>query len=205
MTDHFSVRIFDETLTHQRVMRRKQVDDQVLFVTSQVPTDDLAQVQPGFDLVASSVIWKAVPETKEKVGEPSPPPDKEENKTKPKAGPKTEGQTKTPDLPKPPKVTLTPVIHLAKKAYGEGRYVNAIRMCTIEIDAEKAKSVLSWVQLSCLNNLMGMALTDFGQYDRALEYYQKVLAIQLKKLGVDHTDVAKSYNNIGVVHSSKAE
>ena len=95
MTDHFSVRIFDETLTHQRVMRRKQVDDKVLFVTSQVPTDDLAQVKPGFDLVASSVTWKAVPETEEKVEEPSTAPDKEANKTKPKAGSEAEPKTDT--------------------------------------------------------------------------------------------------------------
>lgn len=95
MTDHFSVRIFDETLTHQRVMRRKQVDDKVFFVTSQVPTDDLAQVKPGFDLVASSVTWKAVPETEEKVEEPSTAPDKEANKTKPKAGSEAEPKTDT--------------------------------------------------------------------------------------------------------------
>ena len=40
-----------------------------------------------------------------------------------------------------------------------------------------------------------------GEYDKALEHYQKALAIQLKKLGPEHPSVATSYNNIGAVHA----
>ena len=39
-----------------------------------------------------------------------------------------------------------------------------------------------------------------GEYDKALEHYQKALAIQLKQLGPEHPSVATSYNNIGAVH-----
>ena len=36
-----------------------------------------------------------------------------------------------------------------------------------------------------------------GEYDKALEYYEKCLTIRLKTLGGEHPDVASSYNNIG--------
>ena len=42
-----------------------------------------------------------------------------------------------------------------------------------------------------------------GEYDKALEHYQKALAIELKQLGPEHPDVATSYNNIGLVHLTK--
>ena len=39
----------------------------------------------------------------------------------------------------------------------------------------------------------------------ALVYYQKCLAIKLKKLGPDHPSVATSYNSIGAVYDSKGD
>ena len=42
-----------------------------------------------------------------------------------------------------------------------------------------------------------------GEYDKALEYYQKDLAISLKQLGPDHPDVATSYNNIAFLYKTK--
>jgi tetratricopeptide (TPR) repeat protein len=44
-----------------------------------------------------------------------------------------------------------------------------------------------------------------GEYDKALENFQKSLGILLKLLPKDHPDVAQSYNNIGAVHERKAE
>ncbi|ETO01128.1 hypothetical protein RFI_36312, partial [Reticulomyxa filosa] len=44
-----------------------------------------------------------------------------------------------------------------------------------------------------------------GEYDKAIEYYEKSLKISLDKLGHDHPDVAASYNSLGSVYKSKGE
>ena len=75
----------------------------------------------------------------------------------------------------------------------------------VPLAAEEAKPAPSWVQLSYLNNQLGLALDAAGQYDQALEYHQKSLAIYLKQLGPDHPDVATSYNNIGTLHYANGE
>ena len=117
---------------------------------------------------------------------------------------------KAPEQPTTPKVepteaTLTLGMQAAKKAHDEGRYAEAVRLYTTELATEEAKSAPSWVQLSHLNNQLGLALDDTGQYDQALEYHQKSLAIWLKQLGPEHPSVASSYNNIGLVYDIKGE
>lgn len=42
-----------------------------------------------------------------------------------------------------------------------------------------------------------------GEYDKAIEYYEKVLKIQLATLGETHPSTATSYNNIGMIWHSK--
>jgi tetratricopeptide (TPR) repeat protein len=113
-------------------------------------------------------------------------------------------QQTTPKV-EPTEAALTPGMEAAKKAHDEGRYADAVRLYTAELATEEAKSTPSWVQLSYLNNELGLALDAAGQYDHALEYYQKSLAIDLKQLGPDHPDVATSYNNIGLVYKKKGE
>jgi tetratricopeptide (TPR) repeat protein len=93
----------------------------------------------------------------------------------------------------------------AKKAHDEGSYQDAVRLYTAELATEEAKPAPSWVQLSYLNNQLGVALDAAGQYDKALEYYQKSLAIKLKQLGPDHPSVATSYNNIAFVYKAKKD
>jgi len=85
MTDHFSIKIIDETLTHERVMRRKEAGNSVLFLTTQVSTRDLANAKPGFDLLVSSVTLKPNVEHANKPKKSSP---LENNKTQPKTDPK---------------------------------------------------------------------------------------------------------------------
>ncbi len=124
-------------------------------------------------------------------------------KRKPSAKANQPGSTKpTPKAPKaePTKATQTPGMQAANKAHDEGRYADAVRLYTAELATEEAKPAPSWVQLSHLNNELGLALAAAGQYDHALEYYQKSLAIKLKQLGPDHPDVATSYNSIGLVY-----
>ena len=108
-----------------------------------------------------------------------------------------------PDQQTTPKVTVTPRMKAAKKAHDEGRYADAVRVYTAELATEEATPAPSWVQLSYLNNELGLALHGAGQHDHALEYYQKSLAIRLKQLGPDHPDVATSYNNIALVYKAK--
>ena len=44
-----------------------------------------------------------------------------------------------------------------------------------------------------------------GEYDKALEHYQKSLAIKLKQLGPEHPSVAISYNNMAYVYKAKKD
>ena len=44
-----------------------------------------------------------------------------------------------------------------------------------------------------------------GEYDKALEHYQKSLAIRLKQLGPEHPHVAISYNNMAYVYKAKKD
>ena len=54
-------------------------------------------------------------------------------------------------------------------------------------------------------NNIGQVWNKKGEYDKALEYYEKCLAIFLKTLGGEHPDVATSYFNIGKMHECKTE
>jgi hypothetical protein len=73
-----------------------------------------------------------------------------------------------PEQPTTPKVepteaTQTPGMEAASKAYDEGRYADAVRLYTAELATEEAKPAPSWVQLSHLNNELGVALDNAGQ------------------------------------------
>ena len=39
-----------------------------------------------------------------------------------------------------------------------------------------------------------------GKYAEASEYYEKALAIEIKDSELEHSDTAKTYNNIGLVY-----
>ena len=52
---------------------------------------------------------------------------------------------------------------------------------------------------------LGRCENNFANFDKALGYYEKSLAIRLKTHGAEHPGVATSYNNIGMVWKSKGE
>ena len=57
---------------------------------------------------------------------------------------------------------------------------------------------------SAYNNL-GLAYENKGDYDKAIEYFQKSLKINLKKLGSEHPNVALNYNNLGFACDGKGD
>ncbi|CAF4944605.1 unnamed protein product [Rotaria sp. Silwood1] len=52
---------------------------------------------------------------------------------------------------------------------------------------------------------LGMIKDDLGQYNEAIEFYQKSLDIKEKTLPPNHPDWAQSYNNIGLVYYNMGE
>ena len=52
---------------------------------------------------------------------------------------------------------------------------------------------------------MGLTYKSKGEYDKALEYYAKALAIQLATLGENHPSTATTYGNMGSTYDSKGE
>ena len=52
---------------------------------------------------------------------------------------------------------------------------------------------------SNLFSQLGDCENKFGRYDKALEYYENCLTIELKTFGGEHFRIAKSYNNIGLL------
>jgi tetratricopeptide (TPR) repeat protein len=54
-------------------------------------------------------------------------------------------------------------------------------------------------------NNIGVAYDNKGEYEKALEYYQKGLDIQAKTLGDHHPNLANTYHNIGVTLDNKGD
>ena len=54
-------------------------------------------------------------------------------------------------------------------------------------------------------NNIGAVHDNKGEYDKALEHYQKALAIELKQLGLEHPSVATSYNNMAYIYKTKKD
>ena len=70
---------------------------------------------------------------------------------------------------------------------------------------EEAEPKPAWMERAFLNGRIGNSLLEAGQYDKALIFHHKGLAIYLEKLDKEHSNVAASYNNIGNVHLERAE
>jgi len=52
---------------------------------------------------------------------------------------------------------------------------------------------------------IGLAYHSKGDYDRALEYYEKALNIGKKIYGEEHPNIATNYNNIGLAYYNKGD
>jgi Tfp pilus assembly protein PilF len=54
-------------------------------------------------------------------------------------------------------------------------------------------------------NQLGCVKDDRGEYQEAITFYEKALAIQQQSLGPNHPDLAVSYNNIGTAYDSMGD
>ena len=54
-------------------------------------------------------------------------------------------------------------------------------------------------------NDAGFILKNLAHYDKAIEYYEKALASNLKTFGVNHPSVATHWNNLGSAWDAKGE
>lgn len=61
------------------------------------------------------------------------------------------------------------------------------------------------LQLANIQNFLGTALREKSEYDDALNHYQIACAIREERLGKEHLDTAKSYNNIGLAYLYKKD
>jgi tetratricopeptide (TPR) repeat protein len=52
-------------------------------------------------------------------------------------------------------------------------------------------------------NNIAVVYDDMGDYDKALEYYEKAKEIYESKLGKDHPFTSTTYNNIATLHFAK--
>ena len=59
------------------------------------------------------------------------------------------------------------------------------------------------VDVAATLNHIGNVYTNKGEFDQALENYNKCLDIRNKVLGPDSVDVAQTLNNIGIVYAKK--
>ena len=61
------------------------------------------------------------------------------------------------------------------------------------------------VRFARLYHRIGWSYNDLGDYNKALEYYEKALKIKESKLGKDDTDTTATYNNIAGVYYAKGD
>jgi tetratricopeptide (TPR) repeat protein len=54
-------------------------------------------------------------------------------------------------------------------------------------------------------NNLGAAYSDLGEPKKAIEFYEKDLAISIICLPANHPDIAASYNNLGLAYRALGE
>ncbi len=112
-------------------------------------------------------------------------------------------------------------LHILRKSFlkalmpkNELKTKEAVGICLnaiVVFDKEEAINYLNKVDINTsfiLNDAillaqLGNCEKKFGNYDKALEYYEKSLVIKLKTLGGGHISVAYTYGNIGLIWKNK--
>jgi tetratricopeptide (TPR) repeat protein len=76
---------------------------------------------------------------------------------------------------------------------------------TIEYATQVAIHALTDDDRGFAYNNIAIAYLKKGEYDKAIGYYEKSLAIRLKVLEAEHPEVATTYNNLGSAYLKKGE
>eukprot|EP00557_Chaetoceros_sp_GSL56_P001646 CAMPEP_0176503402 /NCGR_PEP_ID=MMETSP0200_2-20121128/15343_1 /TAXON_ID=947934 /ORGANISM="Chaetoceros sp., Strain GSL56" /LENGTH=762 /DNA_ID=CAMNT_0017902689 /DNA_START=2361 /DNA_END=4649 /DNA_ORIENTATION=- len=61
------------------------------------------------------------------------------------------------------------------------------------------------IRLAWMLNRIGLVYDNQGEYDNALEYYERAHSIKNKVLGPDHPDLATTYNNMGSIYENQGD
>ena len=56
-----------------------------------------------------------------------------------------------------------------------------------------------------IKQLQNLVYKTMGDYEKAVEYYNNSLSINLKTLGKNHPNVAVAHNNLGVLYRAKGD
>ena len=95
---------------------------------------------------------------------------------------------------------------VARKLQNEGKYheslLEFVKYYAILQEQGKEKDDLATADFY---DEYGWAFTYQGQHDRALEYYEKALAIRLDTLGAEHPEVTSSYYTLGCAYDSQGD
>jgi tetratricopeptide (TPR) repeat protein len=109
--------------------------------------------------------------------------------------------------------------HLRRQAPKRGRLVQRTRECLQQTRSVRASvGVLSerprhhspagrgdHLDVAASYNGLGNVYDSLGQYEEALEYYQKSLDIKIRVVGGDQLDVAASYNNVAIIYEAQGK
>ncbi|MDR1565101.1 MAG: tetratricopeptide repeat protein [Oscillospiraceae bacterium] len=113
-----------------------------------------------------------------------------------------EKEAKRPELPKdkPAPAALT-YYDIAIDYYERGKYDEALNWQLKAVTEIENVLDADDVEVAGSYNFLGMIYDELDEYDRALEYYFKALAIN----GTEHPNTATNYNNIGNSYAHKGE
>ena len=93
---------------------------------------------------------------------------------------------------------------LGRVCYLHSEYVSAMKYFTVALKLIENNTIRTKPdhveRFAHIYHNMGNLHCKLGDNHQAKEYYERALLIQLKKLGPDHVEVARTYHNMGTLH-----
>ena len=101
-------------------------------------------------------------------------------------------------------ITVYDFLALGHVCHSNSEYQSAMDYFSIALklsEDKENKTLTDHLEEAAVNQNMGVLHLNLGDHQKAKEYYEHALSIQLKKLGPDHVDVALTYHNMGTLHN----
>ena len=89
---------------------------------------------------------------------------------------------------------------MSKFCYRHCEYETSRRFIEMALNVSNVFEHDPGLDVAAIYRQVGKVHKKLGDLSQAKDYYDRALAIRLKKLGPDHVDVATSYNSLGIVH-----